>query len=337
MNEQKKTGTVQLFANGGLGFNIGAQLQAFCDNSVAGAAHLKIGYIDTSDSNMTDTIDASNCYFLPKTDGSGKNQGEHLDLIDQHAKQILQKFPPSNDLNIVLSSAGGGSGAVISSTLASIMIEEGHNVIAIVVGSTGDLKEIRNTKNVITTYQNVSDELGKPISMAYFQNSEATPQAKVDRAIVSLVGALCVLFSRQNHGMDRQDLKHWLQFSEKKITNYGPRLALLSMFEGNQPLGDIGAVISVATLTNAQSGSGISQTPEYQCVGVIPDYADKVVIGAAPVHFVNSTGKFASIKDSLDEMKKNIDRQREALVEEESVNLAAVKGKANRRGIVVDD
>jgi len=335
MND-KNVNTIRAYNFGGLGFNIGAQLETFRDHAIKATAQLDIAYADTSDSDMQAEIDVANCFFLPGAAGSGKFQGQHLDAIDAHAKAFLQNFKPSETLNIVVSSASGGSGPAFASTIVSELLDAGKNVIVIVVGTTADKREITNTRNNVRSYINIAEDTDKPVPIAYFQNSTATPRAAVDKAIVALVGSLCVLFSGQNHGLDKQDLYNWLHFNENKTTSYGARIAQLSMFEGDDHIGNIGNVITVATLSSQKSGHEIEQTPEYQVVGRIPEDATQVIIEATPIHFVISTGRFAEVLKSLDDKLVEINRAREAVVDTLSSNMGDAKAKANKRGIVVD-
>jgi len=338
MNDEKKTNTVRLYAMGGVGFNTGSQLENFRDSRIPGAAALDIAYGDTSDSDaIYPNISPDNCFFLPNAKGSGKFQGQHLEAIDAHAKAILQQFKPSETLNIFLSSGSGGSGAPMVSTLAHELLASGHNVIVIVVGTTADKREITNTRNHIRTLMNVAEDTNRPVNTVYFQNSVATPRAKVDEAIVALVGSLCVLFSGLNHGLDPQDLYNWLHFNENKTTAYGARLAQLSMFEGDDQVTQTGNIISVATLATATSNHEIEQTPEYQVVGRISPDADKIVIGRAPIHFVLSTGRFKHVLDELEGRLADINQAREAIVDTPIVNKTVAGTKATKRGIVVDD
>lgn len=334
MNDDKKVNTVRAYCLGGTGFNLGAQLENFRDHGIKGTANLNLAYADTADSDLhqNPNIDRSNCFFLPNAAGSGKYQGQHADAIDAHTKAFLQQFKPSDTLNILITSASGGSGPAWANSIASELLENNYNVIVVVVGTTADRRETLNTKNNINSWKNVAANTGRPPILAYFQNSPATPRPKVDAAIVALVGSLCVLFSGMNHGLDPQDLYNVLHFNENRATSYPARLAQLCMFAGEEHIGEIGNVISVATLATAASGHEISQTPEYQVVGRIPPDADRVVIDKAPIHFVVSTGKFEQTLGALQAKLDELDQARAAIVEVPTVNTA----KGNKRGLITD-
>jgi len=337
MSNDKKTNVVNLYCLGGAGFNAGSELEHFREHAIGGAAKLNLSYADTSDSDMSTAIDKEHCYFLPGTKGSGKYQGMNIEVIDQHAKAILQKFPPSASLNILLSSASGGSGAPMVSTLASEMLEDGHNVIVIMIGTTADKREIGNTRNHVRSAKNVAADTNKPVIAVYLQNTDTTPRIKVNEAIVKLVGSLCVLFSGENHGLDPQDLYNWLHFNENKTTSYPSRLAQLSMVCGDEKIGQLGNVISVATLATPESGHEISQTPEYQVVGRISPNANKVIIAEAPIHFIISTGNFNAVEADMEKRLEELNRQRAAFVEAPTPSAPPANTKSTRRGIVVDE
>jgi hypothetical protein len=337
MSNDKKTNVINLYCLGGAGFNSGSELENFRDHQIPGAAALSIAYADTSDSDMSAAIAAEHCYFLPGTKGSGKYQGMNIDAIDQNAKAILQKFRPSPTLNILLSSASGGSGAPMVSTLAHELLADGHNVVIIMIGTTADKREIGNTRNHIRSLMNVAADTQKPIPAAYFQNTEATPRQDVNKAIIELVGSLCTLFSGENHGLDPQDLYNWLHFNENKTTSYPARLAQLGMVAGDARIGQIGNVISVATLATEKSGHEIAQTPEYQVVGRISPNADQIVISKAPIHFILSTGRFIDVLADMEGRLEELNRQRAAFVEAPVAVAQPAHTKSTRRGIVVDD
>lgn len=330
MNEEKKPNTVRAYCLGGLGFNVGAQLENFRNHQLPATASLDIAYADTSDSDMHPETSIDNCYFLPEAAGSGKFQGQHVEAIEAHTKPFLRQFKPSDTLNIIIASASGGSGPAWANNVLYELLEGGYNAIVIVVGTTADKRETGNTFNNIQSYMNVAENTGKSVPMAYFQNSPETPSKEVDGVIITLVGALCVLFSGMNHGLDKQDLYNFLHFNENKTTSYPARLVQFCMFNGDNHINDIGNVISVATLTNGRTGHEISQTPEYQVVGRIPADATQIVIDKAPIHFVNSTGRFNQILKSLQGKLDDMNNARQALIE----NTVVPVTKGNKRGLI---
>ena len=130
MSTIQPKGRVRLYAAGGCGLNIGGQLAAHRDRNETAFANLDIVYVDTSKSNLRNGIDAANVYLIPDLDGSGKVRSENHAEIGQHIRQILHKFSPA-DLNIVLSSAAGGSGSVIAPLLASELLASDAPTIVI--------------------------------------------------------------------------------------------------------------------------------------------------------------------------------------------------------------
>ena len=93
-------GRVMLYSCGGAGLNIGQMFEKHRGASDIACAEVEVVYIDTSKSNLRDTIGAKHCYILDGLDGSGKIRAENHVEIGDRILDILQRFQPA-DLNIV--------------------------------------------------------------------------------------------------------------------------------------------------------------------------------------------------------------------------------------------
>lgn len=311
---QVTLGSVNVFACGGLGLNIGQENEDLCNAKEPGMAEMTFTYIDTSRSNIRKVMDQSKVYLFDDMDGSGKVRAENHQAIGDCALDILQKHKPL-DLNIVLHSAAGGSGSVIGPTLAKVLLEKGKNVIVIMVGSANTTIEANNTIKTIKSYQAISEMINESVPAIYFEN-EKTPvsRQKVDEQIGHALGALAVLFSGQNSELDSRDLFNWAHFSRPGVTTFGPQLAHLSLVNGTAQIENSNRVISVATLATMSSGEAVEGMPDYQAVGYLPNDISQDVLMNAPLHFVLSDGYFNAVAQRLGRLLADVNERTESRV-----------------------
>ena len=163
-------GKVTVYCAGGAGLNVGQYFEKHRGNNEPAFAEINIVYIDTSRSNLRANISADNCYMLKGMDGSGKMRSENHEEIAVHIRAILQQFKPA-DLNIVLSSAAGGSGSVIAPLLTSELLKSEVPTVVISIGSADTKTDIENTLDTIKSYEAIARMRKAPIVMSYVQNS----------------------------------------------------------------------------------------------------------------------------------------------------------------------
>lgn len=325
-------GKIRLYACGGAAINIAMQLASLSYKSEI-MADIDIALIDTSKANlMQPNIDSYDKYLIEGLDGSGKVRALNAEPIKAALPEILHLHKPQ-ELNIVLSSASGGSGSVIAPLLAGKLLERDQTTLALAVGGTADLTEIRNTLRTIQSYEGQVKKNNAPLALLYLQNSVTQSEAKVDETVVTTINYLAVLFSRRNHRMDTKDLKHWLRYTDV-ITTRTPALSAFTIvvrsagdMSINQEIEKLGHPISVATLAPRNAITTLTNTPEYQTVGILPDMEDdgqgpNVLTGKA-VYFVITDGPFPKIKAELntkmEELEANIvmkRKQQDAVVAE---------------------
>lgn len=317
MNNENK-GRIQIYCCGGAGVNIGIKLEKFRGKSEPGFATFDITYIDTSKSNLAKTVSASDCYLIESDvrdiDGGGKIRAENHVEIAKSVRDILQKHTVGN-INVVLSSAGGGSGGVIGTYLTDELIRNDIPTIVIVIGSTDTAIEVQNTLKTIKSYEKSALTNEAPINMYYEQNSATNTVEMVDRNIVSFIICLGVLASRENTGLDTRDLRNWLRHDT--VTSFEPQLYSLVKVEGNTLPSSLGELISVASVTAKGIDTQLSldgKVPmlEYRCSGIMPETVDKEVASKCPIHFVTCTGVILPVHKELTSLVDQIEKARAA-------------------------
>lgn len=309
--ENVTKGRVRIFSCGGAGVNIGQHFEQHRGASESAFAEIDVVYVDTSRSNLRTTINPDHCYMLDGMDGSGKVRSENHQEIDGRIRAILQKFKPVG-LNIVLSSASGGSGSVIGPLLTSELLGSESPTIVIAIGSADSRLDAENTLKTIKSYESIARMRKAPVVMSYVQNSKTNSRSEADASVIAMVMALCVLFSRENRELDSRDLFNFLRFD--RVTTFPAQLAALTLVEGKAEIKDLGNVISVATLAKEGGVTTLKETPDYQCVGYFPETADESILQKAPMHFVTSDGIFPEVAIHLQKILRDLESVQSARV-----------------------
>ena len=255
--------TINLYACGGTATNIANLLLESMPEQTEGLANINVVMVDTSDSNLrhgkTATFQkegkASFYHVYDKqaavdgreTDGMGKNRKLTYEVAATHVPTILHSHAPEK-FNIVLHSLSGGSGSVLGPLLAKAILEAGQDVIVIATGNEADTADIENTQRSLYGYQNLAEKIGKPICMSYLHTSKETPRAIVNAEAILQIGAIAVITSRQNHGLDSMDIHNFLHFTEKSPFPVGLAALTFSYGEKNPVLQDGEAFSGILSL-----------------------------------------------------------------------------------------
>lgn len=211
MNHSMKT---RLYCAGGGATNIGQQLDT----------QMSRCYIDTSQSNRTRDLPADDCFFIPDLDGAGQDRRQNYRDIAPAIAPIIERFTPG-DFNIVLFTAGGGSGSVIGPLIMRYLLEHGHTAVAVAVGADDTKKAVENTLGTIKTLETQSATLGQPVVVSYHENAVGQAYHNVDDDVLFALHALERLSDQDNHGLDTADVHNWTQF--QRVTGFHPQLASL--------------------------------------------------------------------------------------------------------------
>lgn len=185
-------------------------------------------YIDSSESNFDDLIpEGAEKYRIDGMDGAGKNRDEMLEAARREAPNILFKYP-SHDVNILVCSAGGGTGAVLATVLAEKMWAEGKRVIFVSPASIESGKTAKNSLAHIRTLNNRAKANNQTSVLFYDNNEEGNAKRNdVDRGMVMGICALLDLYSGRHREMDTKDVESWLNLG--KSANLEPQLVLLDI------------------------------------------------------------------------------------------------------------
>lgn len=307
---QVTKGKINVVGCGGTGANVVSRIEELASKNYDGFADISTYYVDTSVSNLIGTdIPREKFYQIDGKEGSGAIRSENSAEIKDSAPTIAHKICGA-DLIILVASAGGGSGSVISPLLARILMDKDQQFIVFLVGSAETVTYARNTKKTIESFDGAVQTKNKSLTLAYFQNSAAMKRADVDRRIFNMISSLAVLYSRQNKEMDPQDLRNWLRF--ERATSSEAQLSVLNII-GNQEEHFVpGNLLSLATLTTDDLDTNFgNELVEYQTIGYFQAKDDEMR-QKLPLHFTISDGILREVTDDLDKMLEKFGEAKQA-------------------------
>jgi hypothetical protein len=314
---------VSVYAAGGGGINIVSDMKLDQAEPVEGFAQLIPYYIDTSEANTKHLhLPQENTYHFKNIDGSGSVRATNSAGIEKHCLEILQRFKPTK-FNIVVHTGAGGSGSVIGPVIASALKKAGHQVIVILIGATDTRKSIENTLKTLKTYESISALTKLPVAVHYAENSETNGRAAVNTIAKSAITLVAGLLSGEHSELDSADLTNWLDYA--KVTSARPQLVALNFITNKSAVPDFGTYLTVATLATPAMATMLVPTPDYQCVGYVPENwtrggpNSRQIIGDEPIHYVISSEPIEEIAVKLSTALTSLDRAAESRVARNSI------------------
>jgi hypothetical protein len=308
---------VRIYGCGGVGLNIVSMLPGTYKSAMAGFAEYLPCYVDTSRSNMLrKKLSTGEVYIFDDMDGSGKIRKENHRAILANTKAVLQQFQPTT-FNIVVHSAGGGSGGVIAPAIVSELLKGDKEVVVIVVGTFNSVIEVDNTIKTLQSYESISNLRGKNVNMLYLQNSVTQcNELAVNTQAVHFVSLLLGLFSGQHEQLDTADLKTWLNHNKftsndpcinNVLIGHGPDLK--PYYEGEHFV--IRDPITVATLATRDMSARYNHVPAIKFEGYVPTAWQTgeegfTMLQDNPIHFCVMEDKMAEIFKSLSNHLKSL-------------------------------
>lgn len=291
------SGEISIYACGGTGTANAARFEQYRNKGpVDGFAKVIPYYIDTSMSDINDTLPKDFLHIFEGVDGSGKLRKENNEVIKQEINNILHRFRPA-DLSIIISSASGGSGAVIAGYLLNELLRRNHTVIVITVGTCDSRIELDNTIKTLKTYERAAVVNKTPVALAYWQNEATTPKEQINAQIEYLIRRLSSLFSRQHRRLDTTDLVNWLNYT--KVCEIEPRLVYLATMSSTEMKTTDLDIISVATLCLDGEDSSPGIPVEYQAVGYVSPESNENIQLQEPINFCLVDGLVVNILKDL--------------------------------------
>lgn len=282
-----------VYACGGTGLNIAKRI---------GDLDVNVIYVDTSESNLRG-VKSNNVFLVEDMDGAGKVMKATYEQFKPIVADVLLKFPPSPNLNVVLGSTSGGSGSVMCPLLVSELVEQGYNAMGIGVMTDESTKEISNTLNSLMSYRGRSNAIGKPIALYPVQGMT---RSQADQTVLHLISLLSLLVDKRHTAeFDTADLSSFLYFD--RVTDNAPTVAVIELMNNEEFVPEKGtSIVGSILLTSNEASTLYPAFPEYKgtCVVTDPEYKNSDIR-------VNSVlGKFSIIIDKLESKLKSQNDQK---------------------------
>lgn len=294
---------MRIYGAGGAGINVASR---FLGAQQAGLARPIVSLVDTSRSNIAQSVPDECCYILKDLDGSGKVRAENHEQIANEIKSILLAHKPG-DFNVVVFSAAGGSGSVIGPLIVSELLERGHPIVCVVVGSDESTITATNTLKTLKTLEAIAQQRQAPVVMTYDHNLRGQPRSAQDDSMNYIIACLALLSSRTIAELDSKDVANFLRFD--RTTSVSARLAVLDIVKNSSDLGN-NDVISVASILESPNEPGITVVPEYHCAG----YTKLPMEGVRSLHYAISITPVTRIASMLNETLRGLDEVRQSRV-----------------------
>lgn len=236
-------------------------------------AEIKPSVVDTSKANIQGMEDQLEHYILRGADGSGKRRDTNYLALKDRANEILQAVLPG-DYNVVVHSAGGGSGSVISGIIVNELLSRDIPVIVFCVGSTASDIEAENTYKTLLGYEQIASKVRKaPVPMVYFQNHDGKTPEEIDNTFSIYLPLLAGILSGKNHGLDSMDIRNFLYYN--RVSDFKPALTQLDLYQGEINLNQGESVLSMLTLTKVGKQPPMDIMVRYQATGAMhPVFAE---------------------------------------------------------------
>lgn len=329
-------GKITVFSCGGTGANIASRVSQHHGQHYVGFADIDTFFIDTSRSNLDSSIPDERIFLFKDEsgqllDGNGKVRRNNYAVISEIStiRKILNQFP-AGDLNIVLHSAGGGTGSVAGPLIAKELISRGKTVLVLLVGTTVSKIDIENTLKTLGTYENLSSELEVPINVFYRENGIDGPQSTVDSEFTRYIVLLSSIFSGQNHGLDSSDLRNFLGYH--KVTDYPPRLTAFDLFNGKIVLPEDSLAITAVTLTAEKKDVDLGVLVDFHVSGVVHPQAQERSGSTECLHAVLYSGFFPIVVARLNKQLQQHKAKAETMGKR---SIASTTDKPNSDGIIL--
>lgn len=297
------TAKIRLYGCGGAGINIAKQYLKG-DEKVLGQADIVPGFLDTSESNIKELTKSSESVFLvtkPASNGensargSGKKRAENFNEIKAQAKAMLQQIPPL-ELNIIVSSGSGGTGAMIAAVLASELITMKRAFVVLLIGSGEDKTALDNTVGAIKTLEGIRTVQNHPVNYSYFFNHRQTGRAGADEAVHEMISVWRFFASGENEEMDEQDMYNFLNYTNV-LKDVPARLGLVEIYTDVESIEkNVRNPLSMASLYLDKNAIAPALVPAYSCTGFTPVGLTRV----DRMHLVISTDPVVEIFRDLD-------------------------------------
>jgi len=292
---------------GGAGIRVSDEVLKSIAELGDGFADIVFNYLDTTDANIKNIEHDEKRLWLVKSkdfngnavSGSGAERATNAPVIMESVKDYLDnrgyKTLVGGEYHLVISSAAGGSGAVISAMVIKSLLERNIPTIALLIGDSSNELSAKNTVKSLATLNNIAKQTKKPVSTIYINNTDYTvnngglrdAENSANKTIFNSISTLAVFLSGCNDALDDQDMLSIIDQSIYKSIDIKPGLYGLSTFSKDIVLQDNTKPTVARTLTLPNKSADINVSLRHSKAGnlvvenVIEIFGDQI-----PIHLV---------------------------------------------------
>jgi hypothetical protein len=305
---------INILGCGGAGISIISKLENGLTKLGEGFSEVSINYIDTSTTTIqkhyTEEERVNNFFMIKETshskdsiNGSGGERATNSVAISSEIKRYLDlkkiDAKVTGEIFVVVSSASGGSGSVVSALLTKALIERNIPTVIVLVGDSSNHMYALNTRNTIATFDKISKMVDKPLPIAYLNNQEAkgdnltVKSEVVDKLVFKFLSVLSLFMSGKNSEIDYQDMLSIIDPTAYDSITIPAGLYNISIFKGDIELPDYSKPMLGRTLTIPDKDGSPGITLHHHKVGeVLAENAFNIFKDQWPLHIVTHHGMF---------------------------------------------
>jgi hypothetical protein len=321
----------RIYACGGGAISITADLTDYVN--VKGFSDTKVSRLDTSNKNMTPNMSESSKFVLTGADGSGKQRDHNYKPVVASMDKILAEHP-AEDYNIVIFTAGGGSGSVIGPVLVGELLKRKAPVIALVIGSIGDETQAQNSVNTLKSLAGIQQANKVPVVFSYFEVNQHNSQADVDQQVRSLLPSLLNLLDSDNTIIDNKDIINLLNWTNVR-KEIPAQLVALEVFIGAEDLATItgAAPVTMASIYPDAEREYLPVTPSYSTDGIRSELPRENPYYGKTLHYVVHA---KPVKPAFDSLESALRRIRDAQRSQHTIeSVLGTDDSVDNNGMVV--
>jgi len=219
---------INILAMGGAGANLLVGISNTLKETMILEGHPKVNlfHLDTSSANkdVSSTVDASFHHIKSggvenkELQGSGGVRAANVKETVANIKDFINANLDTineDSVNILVSSASGGSGSIISPLLKKQLMELNIPAIVILVGDSRSLAYAINTSDTVKTFHGIATSKDAAISMLYADNAEE-PQADIDSYIADFCAMFVLFYNDKNLDMDPADMESFIDPTKRR-------------------------------------------------------------------------------------------------------------------------
>lgn len=320
--EQKNT--IVCHCCGGMGINVADKVIKQVSEYGEGFANIEFHYLDTSRANIEKIKPLGE--FFPilssklasdQINGSGGrrdlNATEITKAINQYIDQNKLTKKDNHRFHLVVSSASGGSGSVLSPVLINKLLENDQPVICLLVGDSSNGMLAINTKDSISSLDAIAKRNKKPLLViylnnhAFFKGNMKEAEQDVNNLIFNYLSSLALFLSSENEYLDNQDMINMVDQSKYTKIPLESGIYGLQFFSkeiklpnGTTPVGG-----RTLTLENGVYDTGLELF--HHKYGFVKDDQAKTMYEAQwPLHMIAINNYFVMEEDKLDKISESV-------------------------------